>query len=96
MGFVRIVIQTFEGKPFAGLGVALHHREPAEPGIPPVAQGTTDEEGVVRLWTEPGIYKVEFKKLPKGINPPKFGTTVRLEEITEGIEQIIRLVKVEK
>ncbi len=92
MGLVRIVIQRPEGKPFASLGVALK-TESAKPKAPSAGEGTTDEEGVVRFRVEPGTYKVQLKKLPEGINPPKYGTTVRLEEFAEGIEQIVRLVK---
>lgn len=95
MGLLRIVIQKPEGKPFAGLGVTLRRTEPTEPETAPVGQGITDEEGVVRFRVEPGTFKVQLNQLPEGIHPPKYGTTVRLEDFAEGIEQIIRLVKVD-
>ena len=93
MGLVRIVIQEPEGKSYGSLNVALRQTEPAEAGKTPVGQDTTDKEGVVRFWVEPGTYKVQFNELPEGMTPPKYGTTVRLEEFAEGIEQFIRLVK---
>ena len=94
MGLIRIVIQEPEGKSFAGLDVTLRRTEPTEPQMSAESQGTTDEEGVARFRVEPGTFKVQLNQLPEGIHPPKYGTTVRLEEFAEGIEQIIRLVKV--
>jgi 5-hydroxyisourate hydrolase-like protein (transthyretin family) len=93
MGLLRIVIQRPNGKPFAGLSVALRQAESSGPGTDPLDQGKTDDEGVVRFRKEPGIYQVEFQQLSEGMKPPRHGTMVRLEEITEGIEQIIRLVE---
>ncbi len=92
MGLVRLVIQKPEGQPIAGLGVSLQQTEP--PAAKAAAkQGTTDAEGVVRFRVEPGTYKVQMQPLPQGTQPPKYGTTVRLEDFAEGIEQIIRLTK---
>ncbi len=67
-----------------------HDAGEAQGSAIPVRRGSV---GVVRFWVEPGTYKVEFKSLPKELKPPKYGTTVRLEEFAEGIEQIIRLAK---
>ena len=94
MGLIRLVIQKPEGKPFANLGVTLRRTEPAEPKSSPDSQGMTDGEGVVRFRIEPGTFKVQLIALPERLQPPKYGTTVRLEDFAEGIEQIIRLVKV--
>ena len=94
MGLLRIVIQKPEGKPLANLDVVVHNADLAESENSIVGQATTDKEGVARLRVDPGVYKVHFKKLPKNMNPPKYGTIVRLEDFAEGIEQIIRLVDV--
>lgn len=90
MGLVRIVVQGTDGTPSPGLNVALR---PSEPGKPVAGSGTTDGEGVVRFRVSPAIYKLEFAGLPNGVTTPKYGTTVRLEDFAEGIEQIVRLVK---
>ncbi len=93
MGLLRIVIEKPEGKPLTELDVTLRPSEATAPQAAPTRQGKTDAEGVVRFWVEPGNYKVQFNALPEGIHPPKYGTTVRLEDYAEGIEQIIRLVR---
>ncbi|MFC1988725.1 hypothetical protein ACFLVJ_02705 [Chloroflexota bacterium] len=93
MGLVRIVVQKPDGESFDGLGVGLYEMEPTQPDRGPVDSGVTDKEGVVRFWVEPAIYVVRFEKLPEDVQPPKYGTMVKLEDIAEGIEQIIRLDK---
>jgi hypothetical protein len=95
MGLVRIVIQTPAGEPFAGLGVTLRQTEATEPDTAIAREGTSDNEGVVRFRVSPGTFRVHLNQLPEGLRPPKYGTTVRLEDFAEGIEQIIRLAKAE-
>ncbi len=89
MGLIRIVIQKPEGEPFPGIDVALRRTEPQ---VASEGQATTDQEGAVRFWVEPGTFKVQLDRLPEGTLPSSYGTTVRLQDFAEGIEQVVHLV----
>lgn len=36
----------------------------------------------------------QFENSSQAMRPPKYGTTVRLDDLAEGIEQIVRLVSI--
>ena len=93
MTFLRVLIQKPEGTPLAGLGVKLERAEPGPAEAALVGEGTTDQDGVVRFSCQPGTLKVQMGPLPEGMTPPPYGTTVRVDDFADGMEQIIRLVK---
>ena len=61
------VLDTMRGTPAAGLGVALHRREP-DGDWKEVAQATTDADGRVRSLSEDELeaaeYRIEFDTRP--------------------------------
>ncbi|MBI2859789.1 MAG: hypothetical protein HYX90_12035 [Chloroflexi bacterium] len=91
MKLVRIVMQQPDGKPFAGGEISLSPIEPAGAGAP--GKVKTDPEGVARFRVGAGTFRIGVSNLPTGSTLPKYGTMVRVEEVAEGLEQIVRLVK---
>ena len=91
MGLLRIFIQQPDGAPLAGMCLTLHQKQGQESSVASVGRETTDAEGVARFWAQPGIYGIEFEDLPNGLRSPERGTVITLGELTEGVEQIIRL-----